>query len=144
MHSLLNQLLADKANDSQDGVTFNFRAPTYSAEAGGFHPVEISINSQGVLQYVTDFSFAGIPPYAELGVELDWSFEYGTFRLFKSEFKLVDGQGLFRLYTQNFFAYYEMSVYEVTEAWAGRGRGGRAGGLFDLVFVRALCRTAGD
>jgi len=108
---LLNHLLEDK--NTEDGITFNFRDPTYSPENGGFHPVEISISADGVLQYVTDFAYFGIPPMAELEKELDFDFSLNVFQQFGQDHDLVDGQGLFRLYTQNFCAYHEMGVYEV-------------------------------
>ena len=45
---LLNQLLQDASLDYSDGVILNFRAPAYSAENGGYHPVEIAIDPEGV------------------------------------------------------------------------------------------------
>ncbi len=111
---LLNQLLDDKTKDISEGITFNFRDPTYSPENGGFHPVEIAISAEGVLQYVTDFAYFSIPPMAELEKELDFDFSLGVFQQFGQDHDILDGQGLFRLYTQNFCAYYEMGVYEVT------------------------------
>ncbi len=108
------QLLNHVLEDTKDGVIFNFRDPTYSAETGGFHPVEICVDDKGVLQYVTDFSYAGMPPFVELGIELDWSFENGYFRQFDTMHELVVGQALFHLWAQNFIAYHGMGVYEVT------------------------------
>jgi len=109
---LLNRLLAE--NDAGEGIIFNFRDPTYSAETGGFHPVEICIDDKGVLQYVTDFAYFGWPPFVELGIELDWSFESGYFRQFDDMHELVVGQGLFHLWAANFCSYYDMGVYQVS------------------------------
>ncbi|MCP4125398.1 MAG: DUF2787 domain-containing protein [Bacteroidetes bacterium] len=111
---LLNKLLIEISSDTNDGITFNFRDPTYSPETGGFHPVEISVNSKGILQYVTDFAYFGSPPMAELEKELDFDFSMNVFQQFGQNYDLIDGQGLFRLYTQNFCAYHEMGVYEVS------------------------------
>ena len=43
-----------KPNDGY--ITLSFRDPTYSSETGGYHPVEILINADGQVQYITDFS----------------------------------------------------------------------------------------
>lgn len=44
-----------------NGVTINFRDPSYSADAGGFHPVEIRLEyalatSMWQVCYITDFA----------------------------------------------------------------------------------------
>ena len=96
-----------------DGVTLNFRDPTYSAENGGFHPVEISIDAQGNILYLSDFAYYGIPPMAELGIELDWNFEQDSFRQFDSFYDLECGRSLLGMYTKNFTAYYKSGVYQV-------------------------------
>ena len=54
---------------SGNSVTINFRDPTYSAESGGFHPVEIRLERQNNtwhLCYITDFVYVGSGPCAEL------------------------------------------------------------------------------
>ena len=45
--------------DTSDGVILNFRDPDYSAESGGYHPVEICVDAQGRIQYITDFAYYG-------------------------------------------------------------------------------------
>ncbi|WP_225390201.1 DUF2787 family protein, partial [Escherichia coli] len=45
-----------------EAVVINFRDPDYSAESGGFHPVEIRFirkNNEWYFDYVTDFSYMG-------------------------------------------------------------------------------------
>ncbi len=59
---LINQLLSENDIEADDGVVLNFRDPSYSAETGGYHPVEICVDGAGVLQYVTDFAYFGRPP----------------------------------------------------------------------------------
>ena len=62
---------------SGDSVTINFRDPTYSAENGGFHPVEIRLERQNNawhLCYITDFAYVGSGPYVELAKDLDFDF----------------------------------------------------------------------
>ena len=102
---------SDAANDS--GVILNFRDPTYSAENGGFHSVELSLSPSGDLLYLTDFAYFGTPPFAELGIELDWNFERDSFRQFDCFYDLECGRGLLGLYTKNFVAYHKGGVYEV-------------------------------
>ena len=108
---LLDDLLEGQP---EDALCINFRDPSYSAEEGGFHPVEIHVAENGVLETVTDFAYFGTPPFVELGIELDWSFvEPQYFRQFDSMYELVAGQSLFHLWAENFCAYHDMDVYEV-------------------------------
>jgi len=59
--SVLDDLLKDTSLDTSEIVALNFRDPTYSAINGGYHPVEIHVDSKGNILCITDFSFAGIP-----------------------------------------------------------------------------------
>jgi len=43
--------------DSSSGCIINFRDPDYSAESGGYHPVEICLDENGRFQYITDFAY---------------------------------------------------------------------------------------
>ncbi len=111
---VINNVLQSSPDASDgNGVTLNFRDPTYSARNGGFHPVEISIDAQGNMLYLTDFAYFGMPPMAELGIELDWNFEQDSFRQFDSFYDLECGRSLLGLYTRNFTAYYHSGVYQV-------------------------------
>jgi hypothetical protein len=99
------------ANDN--GVIINFRDPNYSASNGGYHPVEIHIDSKGEILSITDFAYFGMPPMIELGIELDFSFEHDYFRQYDFTYPLECGRGLLGLYTRNFAAYYDSGVYQV-------------------------------
>ena len=101
----------EAANGS--GIIIIFRDPSYSAENGGDHPVEIHVDSKGNLLSITDSAYFGCPPMVELGVELDWSFEHDYFRQFDSMHDLECGRSLLGLYTRNFAAYYNSGVYQV-------------------------------
>jgi hypothetical protein len=57
-----------------DGLILNFRDDSYSMQSGGYHPVEISINGDGIIRYITDFSYAGD---GELYKEQDFDFSIG-------------------------------------------------------------------
>jgi hypothetical protein len=96
-----------------NGVIINFRDTTYSATSGGYHPVEIHIDSKGNLLSITDFAYFGTHPFIELGIELDWSFEMGSFRQFDNMYDLECGRSLLGMYTRNFTAYYHSGVYQV-------------------------------
>jgi len=96
-----------------NGVILNFRDPNYSAESGGFHPVEASFDSKGNILYLTDFAYFGMPPFTELGIELDWNFEQDSFRQLDSTYDLECGRSLLGLYLANFTAYYKSGVYQV-------------------------------
>ena len=111
--SIVNDLLKDTSLDASEIVALNFRDPTYSATNGGFHPVEIHVDSKGEILSITDFNYFGCPPMVELGIELDWSFEQDSFRQFDDTYDLVCGRSLLGLYLANFTAYYRSGVYEV-------------------------------
>jgi hypothetical protein len=108
----INNIL-ESSSDTSNGVVLNFRDPTYSATAGGFHPVEIAIDGDGDLTYLTDFSYVGIPPYTELEKELDWDFLQGRFSQFGCDYDLECGRGLLNLYLKNVTAYSKSGYFEV-------------------------------
>ncbi|NOH25228.1 DUF2787 family protein [Vibrio europaeus] len=69
----------DLPTASTRALTFNFRDTSYSAESGGWHPVEIRIEQhqeQWHFCYITDFSYVGFP-YPELAKEVDFDFANG-------------------------------------------------------------------
>ena len=98
--------------DTGSGVVVNFRDPGYSAESGGVHPVEVMVSGDGRIRYVTDFSFAGTPPQAELAKELDFDFDHGAFQQMGRDFPIREGRSLFRTWQANFCAYHRDGTYE--------------------------------
>jgi hypothetical protein len=111
--SLVNDLLKDTSLNGSGIVALNFRDQSYSADTGGFHPVEVHVDSKGEVLSITDFAYFGMPPMVELGIELDWSFEQDSFRQFDNMYDLECGRGLLGLYLANFTAYYRSGVYQV-------------------------------
>lgn len=98
-------------------VTLNFRDPKYSAESGGFHPVEIRLthHTDGwYFDYVTDFSYMG-HPWPELEKELDicWSQRY-IWHTLTGDIDTEEGGALFELWQRNFIRYHRMKLYTVT------------------------------
>ena len=110
--TIMNNQLRDTSLDGSEIIALNFRDPTYSATDGGYHPVEIHVDSKGDVLCITDFAYFGRPPFVELGIELDWNFEQDSFRQFDSFYDLECGRGLLGLYTKNFVAYHKGGCYE--------------------------------
>ena len=111
--SVVDDLLKDTSLDTSEIVALNFRDPSYGATDGGYHPLEVHVGSNGEVLSITDFAFFGCPPFVELGIELDWSFEQDSFRQFDDMYDLECGRGLLGLYLANFTAYYNSGVYQV-------------------------------
>ncbi len=78
--------VADKSGKitaSTTALTFNFWDKSYSAETGGWHPVEIRISKENDLwdfEYITSFSYQGWH-YPELEKDTDFDFSCGLARV---------------------------------------------------------------
>lgn len=116
LHALLNCELAkvEKPGGSFYALTFNFRDPNYSAEKGGYHPVELRLEKHDdhwELIYITDFSYQGYP--AELEKEIDVCFETKrVFSLFGGWLNQRNGKELMKLFIGNFINYHSMNAYQ--------------------------------
>ena len=128
----LNQCLVDALNqrpelhsglEETNSVTFNFRDKSYSAENGGFHPVEIDLTKEADntwhYAYITDFAFVG-NHYPELAKELDFDFLSGEwFASYLGRYSSIknnaDAAELYRLWEHNFLAYASMGMYDEIE-----------------------------
>ena len=116
---LMNLLskLAGNISDNTTALTFNFRDKSYSAEDGGYHPVEIRISKtlQGwQFEYITDFSYQGYP-YAELVKEVDFDFNHKVFsHLFMPDIPLshAETKEFYQLWEGNFISYVEMDCFD--------------------------------
>ncbi|HEM7578051.1 TPA: DUF2787 family protein [Serratia marcescens] len=101
-------------------VTMNFRDPLYSAETGGFHPVEIRLlrlHEQWQFDYVTDFSFMS-SYYPELEKEFDICWLQGyIYHFLMGDIDEDEGGALFELWQRNFIQYHKMKCYEVSIQW---------------------------
>ncbi len=87
LHKLLSEqftahLLSNEAVTTSRYLVFNFRDKTYSADEGGFHPVEMAIcqtsTGEWSIEYITDFAYMG-NYYPELERNLDFDFRVGQF-----------------------------------------------------------------
>jgi hypothetical protein len=104
-----------------NGIIFNFRDKSYSADKGGFHPVEICLNkhSDGVWHYtyITDFAYIG-NHYPELERGLDFDFSRGEwFACHQQGWHPIKDDGaakeLYQLWEHNFLAYMAMQAYDL-------------------------------
>ncbi len=86
-HALLANILSEHQAKSEvqatsKEVVMNFRDSSYSAEDGGFHPVEIALSQssdgQWCIEYITDFAYVG-NHFPELERCLDFDFQRGDF-----------------------------------------------------------------
>ena len=95
-------------------IILQFKDPGYSFDKGGYHPVEIALEATGKLQYITDFSYVGSPPFVELAKEIDFDFGLGRFQHLGYDYPISKVQQLYVIWESNFIAYHSMDVYEVS------------------------------
>lgn len=112
--AILESELSKAQLPTDSGAILSFRDPGYSPETGGFHPLEIHVDSRGRVRYITDFAFVGRPPFAELAKEIDFDFALGLFQHFGREYPLQQGRELFGIWQANFCSYYAMQVFTVS------------------------------
>jgi hypothetical protein len=116
LYSILNTELAKLTEPQSDstGITFNFRDVDYSADKGGFHPVELRLTKNKGLwkfEYITDFSFQGCP-YPELVKEIDVCFQSKEVNtLYGIGMSKRESDEFIELFLGNFIAYVEMEVF---------------------------------
>ncbi len=111
--SILDKVLKDvNVDNSHDDITINFSDPDYS-ETGGYHPVEISIQKNGKINYITDYTFF----YDDMVKDLDFDFQQNVFEMLgsgrPSVSQIRQGAGLFKAWQANFTSYFSMGVYDV-------------------------------
>lgn len=119
LYQLINQSLAGTSvpNNAFNAITLNFRDPDYSADTGGYHPVEIRMEKQNELWqlvYITDFSYQG-GPFPELVKEIDVCFiSKQVFNLFIGWLQNRNAKELLTLFVNNFIEYYINDCYQVS------------------------------
>ncbi|MCP3128809.1 DUF2787 domain-containing protein [Shewanella sp. KJ2020] len=115
-YQVIEKELADVDPKDANAITLNFRDPDYSAEDGGFHPVEVRLEKQQEhwrLVYVTDFAFRG-HPFPELVKDIDICFNSKqVYSLFSGWIGERECRALIDLFTQNFATNFVMGVYKV-------------------------------
>ncbi|MDS1790245.1 DUF2787 domain-containing protein [Vibrio parahaemolyticus] len=127
LHKLLSEqlathLLINEALTTSRYLVFNFRDKSYSAEEGGFHPVEMAIcqtsTGEWSIEYITDFAYMG-NYYPELERNLDFDFRVGQFFVAYQGWLPMQGsrdaKALYQLWESNFLAYVDTDAYnEIT------------------------------
>ena len=124
LNALLNarysaHLLNNKTLSTSRYLVFNFRDKSYSAEEGGFHPVEMAIchtsTGEWSIEYITDFAYMG-NYYPELERNLDFDFRARQcFASYHGWFPMKDNREaieLYKLWESNFLAYVEMEAFD--------------------------------
>ncbi|CAK2300288.1 DUF2787 domain-containing protein [Vibrio crassostreae] len=104
-----------------ESLTINFRDTTYSAEAGGYHPVEIMLlkenESQYQIQYLTDFAYQG-NVYPELERNVDFDIANGQAFIAPMGWQAIDAYGIndfYKIWESNFLSYLDMESYDQIE-----------------------------
>jgi len=123
LHTLLSKqftahLLSNEALTTSRYLVFNFRDKSYSAEEGGFHPVEMAIcqtsTGEWSIEYITDFAYMG-SYYPELERNLDFDFRVEQFFVAYRGWLPMrgsrDAKELYRLWENNFLAYVATDAY---------------------------------
>lgn len=122
----LQEALSDIAHQQStltpatQALTVNFRDTSYSAEKGGWHPVEIRIQQaagQWHFSYITDFSYQGFVD-AELAKEVDFDFSHGMASFVYGKPSPIGGSDVmdfYQLWEANFLAYVSMGVFDEIE-----------------------------
>ena len=117
---LVKEALKGKDLTNKTSVTLNFRDPDYSAEKGGYHPVEINLKRKGDewhILYITDFCYVGIGPYAELVKDLDFDFGAGVFQTQYGYYRIEEASDIYPVWEQNFVFYWQsMDFFKYTTA----------------------------
>lgn len=110
---ILETEIAKSGIDHTYGIIVNFRDPNYSAEGGGYHPVEIMISREKNIQYITDLAFVG-SHYPELAKELDWDLSCHRFCHMGQDYVLGQGKSIFKIWQKNFCHYHLNGAFQVT------------------------------
>jgi len=93
---------------NEKSVTINFRDPNYSADDGGYHPVEIRLENEGDgwrFCYITDFCYVGSGYMAELAKDLDFDFDTGLFQNLFGTYPIEQAIEMFQVWESNFVYY---------------------------------------
>lgn len=106
------------SHKNENGVTINFRDPTYSVDDGGYHPVEIRLENEGDgwrFCYITDFCYVGSGYCAELAKDLDFDFDAGVFQNLHGVYPIEQATEMYMLWEMNFMCYADdLKVFDTT------------------------------
>lgn len=106
LEDILSSLVKENGN-----YIISFSSSKYSSEKGGYRPVEVMIRDSQVV-YVTDFTYVGSGPFAELVKGVDWDFAAGEVGQTGVYFDLAEGLELWAIYQSNFVDYYKNGAFD--------------------------------
>lgn len=104
--TILNSLVKENVD-----YIINLWSSSYSAETGGYRPVEVMIRDSQVI-YMTDFTYIGSGPYAELVKGMDWDFSARECGQTGMYFDLEEAVELWGLYQSNFVDYFKAGKFD--------------------------------
>ncbi|WAJ69542.1 DUF2787 family protein [Catenovulum adriaticum] len=106
---LINKSLSTTDLTERTAVTLNFRDPSYSAEHGGYHPVEIRFVKSRLgfkVSYITDFCYVGFGGYEELVKDMDFDFDCGIAQFANGQvLPIEEAMDIFHIWQDNFVFY---------------------------------------
>lgn len=109
--------LVELPTSNISAITLNFRDLDYSAELGGYHPVELRLERHKQawqLVYITDFSFQGAP-FPELTKEINICFiTQRVFSSFGGWLHDRNSKELVTTFINNFIEYHEINAYQTS------------------------------
>ncbi len=115
---ILNQIITQTDQSEAERYTVSFNDTDYSAEHGGFRPVEIAINQtasgEWIIEYITEFAYFG-NYYPELERSVDFDISSGSWFMAYSGWSSIDCDDcreFYHLWESNFIQYIEMKVYD--------------------------------
>ncbi|SGY81484.1 DUF2787 family protein [Moritella viscosa] len=101
-----------------NSITFNFRSPDYTAESGGYYPVEVNIERKGdtwQLCYITDFAYVGSGHCTELAKNTDFDFTHDEFQSVFGITRLSKAAEFYLIWEANFLVYaVNFEVFELS------------------------------
>ncbi|WP_281184433.1 DUF2787 family protein [Trichlorobacter lovleyi] len=106
LEDIMNSLVKENGD-----YIISFKSSDYSAKKGGYRPVEVMIRDSQVI-YVTDFTYVGSGPFAELVKGMDWDFAAGECGQTGMYFGLEEAAELWRLYQSNFVDYFKAGKFD--------------------------------
>lgn len=121
-HAMLQEALSHQPLSTIKRLVLTFQDSRYSAEQGGYHPIELLLKRPSVqsdtwqLAYITSRSYQG-REITTLTRELDFDFQSGKCLLSSlSGWQCIDGSHdaleLYRLWESNFLAYLDWGAYD--------------------------------
>lgn len=118
MKLTLQRLLKSKIDTSDQAITLNFRDSSYSAESGGYHPVEIrptkASTGNWCIQYITDFAYTG-RAYPELERSVDFDIANGACFFADVGWQPIDTLRVgdfYKMWESNFLSYLNSNTYD--------------------------------